>query len=151
MPNWCSNELIVSGKAKDLAVFKAQAHRPSAGENSELDFCISRFIPIPEELVGTKSPVDKPNPKLVKKYGADNWYDWCCNNWGTKWDVEGQAAGVSKGKLGYTFDSAWAPPSEAIRRISEMYPTLKFELRFSEEGMGFSGTQEIMNGEITEL
>jgi hypothetical protein len=32
-----------------------------------------------------------------------------------------------------------------------MYPTLKFELRFSEEGMGFSGTQEIMNGEITEL
>lgn len=151
MPNWCMNELIVSGKAKDIAVFKAQAHRPGGKDGCELDFCISRFIPIPEELKGTQSPVAKPNPTLKKKYGADNWYDWCCNNWGTKWDVEGAAAGVSKGKLGYTFDSAWSPPTQAIEKISEMYPNLKFVLHFSEEGMGFEGTQEFLAGEMTEL
>ena len=151
MPNWCMNELIVSGKAKDLAVFKAQAHRPAKGDECEVDFCIARFIPIPEELVGTRAPSLKPNPRLIKKYGNDNWYDWCVKNWGTKWDVEGQAAGVSKGKLGYTFDSAWAPPSQALQKISEMYPTLKFTLTFSEEGMGFSGTEEFLGGEITEL
>jgi hypothetical protein len=151
MPNWCTNELIVSGKAKDLAVFKAQAHRPGGDNVAELGFCISRFIPIPEELVGTRSPVVKPNPKLTKKYGADNWYDWCCNNWGTKWDVEGQEAGVSKGKLGYTFDSAWAPPSQAIERISEMYLTLKFVLHFVGEGNEFSGTEQFVAGERTEL
>jgi hypothetical protein len=22
-----------------------------------------------------------------KQYGKDNWYDWCSQHWGTKWDI----------------------------------------------------------------
>lgn len=50
----------------------------------------------------------------MEKYGATNWYDWCVNNWGCKWnacrtnvDTRGDIAIV-------TFQTAWAPPIKTL-------------------------------------
>ena len=48
----------------------------------------------------------------MKIYGHPTWYDWCCENWGTKWNsMHGDA---------YSFDTAWAPPVPIFNRIAEL-------------------------------
>src|SRR5262245_578810 len=34
-----------------------------------------------------------------RKYGSDNWYDWCIKHWGTKWDA-GDVGNWKKGEGG---------------------------------------------------
>ena len=71
-------------------------------------------------------------------YGYPDWYEWCINNWGTKWDVEDQDANrVDANNLETSFDSAWAPPCTAYERLCE----LGFEITayYYEPGMGFVG------------
>ena len=77
---------------------------------------LNLFYPMPTELLGTTSPSRESNADLILKYGVDNWYDWHCNYWGTKWDVDVQDNGYdSSGDETYinlSFDSAWSPPTE---------------------------------------
>jgi len=84
MPNWCENTLIVSGDKKQIKQFKEKAK----GKKNKTDLSLNNFVPLSKELENTTAPSLKPNKKLIKKYGADNWYEWCISNWGTKWDVE---------------------------------------------------------------
>jgi hypothetical protein len=91
---------------------------------------------------------DKDLAALRKKYGHDNWYDRNCAVLGTKWDVEGSLVSNHSGKLVYQFESAWAPPSPGIQRISEQYPTLKFTLNYRGEFGEFAGQQVFECGDI---
>ena len=149
MPNWCQNTLKIEGDIATLACFKEKAKHTHDYEDKkvEVDFALASFLPMPKELVGTTSPC-APNPRLLKKYGASNWYDWNCKHYGTKWDVEGALICLGKGKLGYTFDSAWAPPAEGILRISKKYPQLTFTLEYDEPGMDFSGVVVVKGGKV---
>ena len=84
-------------------------------------------------------------------YGADNWYDWCTRNWGTKWDVA-DASLVDEGDdcLEYHFLSAWSPPVEWLRKVSRDYPRLSFLLRYEEESARFMGAAKAENGEVND-
>ena len=153
MPNWCMNKLEVTGPVPSLVRFRAKAKSTivSDGKPKRVKFSLGAFLPMPKELEGTRSPSPKPNPTLVRKYGADNWYDWRQNHYGTKWDVDAQELlRFEKEKLGYTFDSAWSPPAEGIRRISELYPDLTFTLEYDEPSMDFAGTAVFRGGEVIE-
>jgi hypothetical protein len=84
---------------------------------------------------------------LIKKYGYDNWYNWCISNWGTKWDVsESSLVSNKKNKLVYYFNTAWSPPLQAIEKISESFPLLKFSIEYIEEGAGFRGEAILAKG-----
>lgn len=81
--------------------------------------------------------------ELKAKYGADNWYDWCCNNWGTKWDACHAAhermpftsAGRSdQDRVTISFDTAWAAPESVIHTLVRKYPNLSFHHSYSYEG-----------------
>lgn len=81
--------------------------------------------------------------ELKAKYGADNWYDWCNNNWGTKWDACHAAhermpyvvAGAnSKDRVTISFDTAWAAPEQVIHALVRKYPNLNFVHSYSYEG-----------------
>ena len=151
MPNWCANHLVVRGDEKEITRFRKQAESGKVKDSDtmhDIEFTISPFLPMPKDLEGTRSPSLRPVKRLIKKYGTDNWYDWRVKNWGTKWDVEGYLEDESPRKLGYTFDSAWGPPDEAIKAMSKMYPTLTFTLKYDEPGMDFSGTLKLRNGEV---
>lgn len=56
------------------------------------------------------------------KYGHCNWYDWCVDNWGTKWNVENEVSVIDLDDDNYeiTFDTAWSCPSEILKEFSKM-------------------------------
>jgi hypothetical protein len=84
----------------------------------------------------------------LEKYGAGNWYDFCVNEWGTKWDCGEQGASDihPEGKLLHTsFDTAWAPPIAAYEKLEELGFTVK--AMYYEPGMCFAGIWEDGNDE----
>lgn len=108
------------------------------------DNMLHKFHPIPYELEGTTSPSQSENDDILrKKYGATNWYDWNCSNWGTKWDVDIEINEENDCAICLAFDSAWSPPVEWLNKVSKDYPKLKFILEYEEGGCAFKGILEI--------
>lgn len=153
MPNWCSNELAVIGKKEDVDRFYN-----SFKDSGEM---FQKNIPTPEELLNTKASFEE-FPKddteaydLYEKYGAVDWYYWRISNWGTKWDVDElqlteddyhEKSGVQH--YAFRFNTAWSPPEEGIKKLSELYKNVLFHLQFEEPGMCFEGFYKCMNGNV---
>lgn len=77
--------------------------------------------------------------ELKAKYGADNWYDWCNNNWGTKWDAcHGEFIGRTEHgnneRIAIRFDTAWCAPEQVIHALVRKYPNLNFSHSYFYEG-----------------
>jgi hypothetical protein len=114
---------------------------------------LNEFIPVPESLrivAGRCGADDNPEQialeaaqkNNIEVHGYKDWYDWCVNEWGTKWDVgaDGFPANDIPGGLMLSFDSAWAPPIQAYGRLED----LGFRIRamYYEGGMAFAGVYE---------
>lgn len=135
MPNWCKNNLrIVSNGQKVLDLLEILKD-----ENGQMTF--SKFMPMPKELETTSSPVrdtvpEEERKKLVEKYGADNWYDWRCNNWGCKWDASESAFYKNGDDWMISFQTPWGPPIEFLQALSKKFKEFQFELQYADEGLG---------------
>ena len=135
MPNWCNNTLEL--EHKDPAMIERAKAAMIRGE------FLHEFIPVPKELSEAKANFTD-NEELIKKYGYSDWYGFCVNEWGTKWDVGGDDYGAptitEDGKMIAGFDSAWAPPTTAMERLAAMGFIVK--LYYYEPGMCFAGIWE---------
>jgi hypothetical protein len=111
---------------------------------------LQEFIPVPEELQIVAGSVGNPveqakleadTQRNIEKYGYGNWYDYCVNEWGTKWDVggDGQEVDITEDGTMLTtyFDSAWAPPTNAYEKLQDM--GFGVEAMYYEPGMAFAG------------
>lgn len=130
MPNWCFNILAVSGSPNLLGRFKRVGLEPT-GEKADGFF--SRFSKCPE---------------------GEDWYEWDCANWGTKWDVEVAEINLyhdKEGSIKLSFDTAWSPPLEAVMTMSRAFPELEFVLYWEEPGMNFEGRAIIGNGQQIDI
>jgi len=71
--------------------------------------------------------------------------------WGTKWDLTPYEATQAAQDLldceVCSFDTAWSPPSEAIRVLSEITDAC-FEMAFYEPGCWFWGKESFQDGQI---
>ena len=66
-------------------------------------------------------------------------YDWCVENWGTKWDIfDVDVISLVDNELEMCFTTAWWPPVKAVKHGAERYG-FDFELTYKEEGMMFTG------------
>ncbi len=79
-------------------------------------------------------------------------YEWCRKHWGTKWNACRVETGTltncgEDGTVEMHFSTAWSPPLPVIRKASEMFPELDFELRYFERGCGFNGLCICRGGE----
>ena len=113
MPNWCMNNVTVSGPRPVIDELKTiiNDHR---GEL--LNWMV-------------------PNP-------AGEWnYDWSVTNWGTKWDVHEIFVGddTEEDSVSFSFDTAWAPPLEAFRTWAQRDGRVTYRLSYYEPGMCFVG------------
>jgi hypothetical protein len=107
--------------------------------NGEL---FSEFFPVPEALknITADSSTDEGvelSRQNIEAYGDDNAYDWCINNWGTKWDVDAEVLMATDTTVDLAFDSAWAPPTAWYERMMDLGFTV--DAYYYESGMGFCG------------
>lgn len=125
MPNWCSNSLVVTGKASDVDKWKGRHVK-----NNELQFDVA--VPI-------------------TTFGPWDAYDM----WGTRAVSDEEFAvrvGVGGNiELIVSFETAWQPPQNIsrdnppqllrgwLRSCAEQHPELDFELSFTEQNEGFIG------------
>ena len=133
MPNWCNNTLTL--RHDDPAMIKRAADAIKA------DNFLNEFVPIPEALKETVSPAPE-GAKSVVYNGTEytDWYSFCVNEWGTKWEITayGEPDVSDDGlTLETSFDSAWAPPVEAYRKLEDLGFTV--EALYYEPGVGFCG------------
>jgi len=141
MPNWCNNYLEL--EHEDPAMIE-RANKAFADAKLLAEFC-----PVPESLHIVAGSVGDPDEqkklleateKNIEVHGYGNWYDYCVNEWGTKWDVGGegdQATVESPNAIKMSFDSAWAPPIAAMEKFQDL--GFKVKLIYWESGMCFAG------------
>jgi len=140
--------MAVNGELE--AVHEFFMNHLTENNNGDSYFDLNTFVPMPEELATTKSPVDNPNSDanraLRKVYGYDNWYDWKINNWGTKWNTYDNY--IDHDNNAISFQTAWNVPYKVFEVMAEMYPELHFHMEIVEEGGYFAGTVDIKDGNI---
>ena len=146
MPNWCNNYLELTHDDPEM-ITRAQ----KAFADGRL---LDEFVPVPKSLHIVAGRVgDDTDPLQIdleaqekanlEAHGYSTWYDYCVNEWGTKWDVGGDDQGPAQdipGGLIMCFDSAWSPPIQAYEKMLD----LGFSIRASyyEPGMCFAGIWE---------
>jgi hypothetical protein len=147
MPNWCNNTLEL--QHEDPAMIE-RAKRAFA-EGRLLD----EFCPVPESLqivagrVGddadeAQKKLEEDTARNLEVHGYGNWYDYCVNEWGTKWDVGGddynEPYQETANDIILSFDSAWAPPIAAMEKLEALGFSVR--LYYYEPGMAFAGIYE---------
>ena len=143
MPNWCNNTLTLEHENPAMV-----ARAKAAFLNGRL---LDELIPVPTDLQIVAGSVGDAveQAKLVEQtelnrvtHGYGNWYDFCVNEWGTKWDVGGDDGVLNDidGGIIVSFDSAWAPPCAAYEKLTEM--GFKILAMYYEPGMAFAGVWE---------
>lgn len=117
MPNWCTNRLLLShSDASKLQEFRDAF----ASKNT-----CNHYLPMPDGYLE-----------------SGQWYDWCIENWGTKWDfgstVEMNCSNMPEDLLvDVSFSSAWSPPIKLYDKLCELgYGVRAY---YVEEGVGFAG------------
>ena len=92
----------------------------------------------------------------LKEHGAANWYDWNCEKWGTKWNLDSGTSSEFEDRenglavIKYNFDTAWSPPDVVIKELAKQYPELKMQLRYWEGGMAFQGRLRLKGRKVYE-
>ena len=159
MPNWCQNSLKIYHSNLEMMERFVNAYKKGT--------VLQEFIPVPQDLKDTVSgsvpkeeqisQEEKEKTNLVK-YGYKNWYDFCVNEWGTKWDInpidefqvihthhfdghlDNYRETIKEDGIHISFDSAWAPPLAAYSKLTKMGFYIK--AMYYEPGMGFAGIWE---------
>lgn len=134
MPNWCSNSLVLRSRNRAVLEKYSQAFRDT-------------------DLLKTM----RPQPTYDGYIENGDWYDWRVNNWGTKWEIypeHGNVSAISQCAPGddggpmwevtFFFESAWAPPIEAVI-FAQSVDGFDFRLCYFEPGADYIG--QCVNGE----
>lgn len=143
MPNWCNNSVEIYHDDPAMIERVRKAFNDGA--------LLNEFIPIPQSLkivagcVGDpdeQKKLEEDTARNKEVHGYGNWYDYCVNEWGTKWDVgaDGNPAQDIPGGLMLGFESAWAPPCAAYEKLTEQ--GFRIRAMYFEPGMAFAGIWE---------
>jgi hypothetical protein len=101
MPNWCMNNLYISHSNTDKLQEFVDAY--NSGNTCE------HYLPVPKNEDGTV---------------FHNWYSFCCNNWGTKWDFGkgdySDPAMIDSDNVVVSFNTAWSPPIQFYEKLVEL-------------------------------
>ena len=156
MPNWCANRVTISGDKEQIDVLIEMLET----ESQVFDF--NKVIPMPEEIKGVQTGLTEISGKqvtrwrivdndsievppeemkeLVKRYRADNLYDWAYLHWGTKWNAcEALRSRIDDELVQYNFDTAWAPPEPIAAQLTVLFPHVSFTWFYDEPGAQIAG------------
>lgn len=155
MPNYVQNEVRITGKTAELEEVKRFL-------NGESAFDFHNLVPEPKELLTYRSPLASPDAiryvaehsstenapysadvlanarralSNIERFGAPDWYDWRCINWGTKWNAGDVDVKYDEntGELLYEFLTAWTWPESIFLALINRFPALGIQWDFHEE------------------
>lgn len=146
MPNWCYNSVSIVGSKNDIDDIMEKYFDSK---------CISfnKVIPYPEEY---RIADEKAKSRQLGEYIKDGYnnggYEWCLDNWGTKWEAfDGNLDRPKDTELTMGFDTAWSPCEPIFVELSKKYPNIAIRHYFDEPMMCFRGENDYANGEVFEL
>lgn len=162
MSNHITNRLTIHGSPEKVMNI-LDAIKNDEIDAGSLDF--GKITPMPP-WVWNKGGLGR---ETEQKYGAENcWYDWCINNWGTKWNTYGfDHLGHYNGETHQTdfdklsaeeyfkrfgstieFQTAWSAPVDLMKKLSMMYPDNLVGFCWADEDMGSNvGEVEFSDGQ----
>jgi hypothetical protein len=144
MPNWCNNIITIEGSDESIITVE--------GVNESIEH-IWNVIHADDDLnlMGLR-----PLPEGKENNGT------AINLWGTKWSldiysIDRYTAVDGTDSIHIQAMSAWSPPIELLRYITEQFTDVRAGVGFREEGMDFcgyavchSGMAHISEGSISE-
>ena len=119
----CFNKLVIKGHQKNLKQFIDYAR----GKNiwgQDVELTLNKFIPYPEEF---REMDNEMEPYAL----CDDGYEWCekyYNSPNDVWKVWLDDDLIENGQIEYDFLSEGYPPKECVKVMTEMFPSLDFEL-----------------------
>lgn len=88
----------------------------------------------------------KQQVKNIKNYHAENWYTWCVNNWGTKWNALNTF--IDEENAIIYFETAWDAPFPIYEALSNATNS-KLAFLYADEDLGGQhGYILVHNGKI---
>lgn len=125
-------------------VTPAELNTDLTQETQPLIFDFNHLVPLPEDLENHSSTPWIVTPHeyndyvqrygeygvitindadwLEETYGANNWFDWCCKNWGTKAEAHNAKVYADEPeRLVLSFINPWVAPVEYFDAIAEKY------------------------------
>ena len=133
MPNHCENHTSILGPKEDIERLFGVITAPAD------DRLLVHLYPVPEGTTDTDA------------------YDWCWNNWGTKWgDYDHFSDGIEvehfedgTASLSFSYHTAWGPfDTNYWTKVSTDWPSLWFTTSYSEPGCQFVGAFSARNGVV---
>ena len=136
MPNHVRNIITVDADAETRLKIRAalvsryDGASEEAGDSGKEYFDFNKLIPMPEYIFrGNLGQEER------EKYGANNWYDWSCENWGTKWNA--YDCYISEDGSVYEFNTAWDIPKPIYLELGAKFPEADFHIEYAEEQIGY--------------
>lgn len=121
MANWVWNYLKVSGKPERIKEFK---------EKANLDgrvFNFKAFVPFDYDDPDYQDLSEKHYCEPIEGHEQFNYKDWMIDHWGTdRNSIEPSITEETDDSIGYSFTTAWQPPSEFLAALEKIYPDLEF-------------------------
>lgn len=119
MPNWCLNNISITGTTEAMDMFRNSLESYLGGK-------IFQF----NQIV--------PHPKVCPD--NDDWYNWNSKNWGTKWDVQ-EFITDNGDSISIIVHTAWHPPLEWAQNVTRKIPGLKITIKYDVEDFKHKGIE----------
>lgn len=132
-------------KDKVLAEFISkttkEVYRLSTLDRAEIESVVADFL---NKLYDKVVEYKEATTYQEKTYGYIGWYQWCLNNYGTKWnaffdDYDLRELDNDEYLLCFRCETAWGVPDTFLITTRNMFPTLRFAVRTYEESLAFNG------------
>jgi len=129
MPNWCSNNITISGPTETIKELWEDAQTANDGKFG---------------LLEAMAPI------------GDWDYGNAVETWGTKWDISDEGLeftdnGDGTASIDGWFDSAWAPPIGAYEKFCDDMDNCEISASYYEMGMDFAGFWNGMEEHLDDL
>lgn len=157
MPNWCNNQVEISGPKKVIDQIQKivdenhikDDNDPNIPEDQGL---LDWMVPMPKELRTTQADGTE-RKDLLEKYGHSDWYGWANDNWGTKWDIHEFYGFTRKNEstIEFGFDTAWAPALTAFETWLAKNDDCSVKCTYYEPGCDFAGVWDNGHDQCIEI
>lgn len=82
----------------------------------------------------------------VRLYDAPTWYEWACENWGSKWNAREPVVDTEMRVI--TFETAWSAPEGIVKALAERFPNISWTWVYADENQGYNVGRFIHEGGV---